>query len=351
MRLSLGLVLALTFPFMGCTETSGTAGSAGDGGEAGAGGVGGGGGTAGAGGGLVPCQPTTDRCHNGTIDPHEPCCEQPVPDQDNACDGSESTENPASCTPTGNPITYRLTVMEVEDDCNVGYDLDGCNGESCVPSGLAPAEGMSGVDNALAGFAPTAEGVGGNLKALNKELSDALCGLAGGRTCEGGDDAGEFCARDEECRGVDARCVSADCRVEIATTQIRFVIDANPMEGCANLTVLTDGEPSAHFLNLSDDGCLSGRLGTIPLPLVGWTYSLDNTVVRTTVSPAGFSHGRLGGTMDGATMSEVIGTFLVGAVATIVLDINASTPPTIDAAAACNGLSATFRIGGMAESL
>ena len=161
MRLSLGLVLALTFAFMGCTETSGTAGSAGDGGEAGAGGVGGGGeagaggvggggGTAGAGGG-VPCQPTTDRCRNVTIEPHEPCCEQPVPDQDNACDGSESTENPASCTPTGNPITYRLTVMEVEDDCNVGYDLDGCNGESCVPSGLAPAEGMRGGENALGG--------------------------------------------------------------------------------------------------------------------------------------------------------------------------------------------------------
>ena len=50
-------------------------------------------------------------------------------------------------------------------------------------------------------------------------------------------------------------------------------------------------------------------------------------------------------------MSAVIGTFLVGAVPTIVLDINASTPPTIDAAAECNGLSATLRIGGMAERL
>jgi hypothetical protein len=239
--------------------------------------------------------------------------------------------------------------MEVEGDCNVGYDLDGCDGESCVPSGLAPAEGMSGVDNALAGFAPIAAGVGGNLKPLNKELSDALCGLTEGRTCEGGDDAGERCVRDEDCRGVDARCVSADCRVEIPPTQIRFVIDANPMEGCANLTVLTDGEPSAHVLNLSDHGCMCGRLGTIPLPLVGWTYSLDNTVVRATVSPAGFSHGRLGGTMDGATMSAVIATFLVGAVATPVLDINTSTPPTIDAAAECNGLSATLRIAGVAE--
>lgn len=328
MRYPLVCLLALALGVVGCNETSGkdgNGGAAGAGGNAGMGGSGGAsanGGTAGAGGDPVPCQPTTSRCTNGVIEPHEPCCEQPVPDQENACDGTESTENPATCTPTGNPITYRLTVMEVEDDCNVGYDLDGCDGESCVPSGLAPAEGMSGIDNALAGFAPTAEYVGGNLGRLNKQLSDALCGLTGG-----------------------------DCGDEIATTEIRFVIDANPMEGCANLTVLTDGEPSAHVLNLNDDGCMSGRLGTMPLPLVGWTYSLDNTVVRTTVSPAGFSHGRLGGTMDVATMSQVIGTFLpVGAVATFVLDINASTPPTIDAGALCNGMSATFRIGGVAEA-
>ena len=356
MRYPLVCLLALALGVVGCNETSGkdgSGGAAGAGGNAGMGGSGGAsvnGGTAGAGGDPVPCQPTTSRCTNGVIEPHEPCCEQPVPDQENACDGTESTENPATCTPTGNPITYRLTVMEVEDDCNVGYDLDGCDGESCVPSGLAPAEGISGVDNALAGFAPIVADVGGNLGPLNKALSDKLCGLTEGRTCEGGDDAGEFCARDEECRGVDARCVSADCRVEIATTQIRFVIDANPMEGCANLTVLTEGEPSAHVLNLSDDGCLSGRLGTIPVPLVWWNGSLDNTVVRMTLSPAGFSHGQLGGTMDGDTAYEVIGTFLVGAVATPVHDINASIPPTIDAAARCNGMSATLRIGGVAEA-
>ena len=151
---SLTLVLAV----VGCSEATGTGGEAGTWG----GGASGGGGTAGTGADPLPCQPTTDRCQNATIGAHEPCCEQAVPEQENTCDGSESTVNPASCTPTGNPTTYRLTVMEVEDDCNVGYDLDGCNGQSCVPSGLAPAEGMSGVDNALAGFAPTAEGVGGN---------------------------------------------------------------------------------------------------------------------------------------------------------------------------------------------
>ena len=313
------------------------------------GGTGGVGGQGGAGGAPVPCQPTTDRCTNGTIEPHEPCCEQTVPDQANACDGTESTENPATCTPTESPITYRLTLMEVEDDCNVGYDLDGCDGESCVPTGLTPAEGASGIDNALAGFAPIVAGVGGNLKPFNKELSDAFCGLTEGRTCEGGDDHGERCIDDEDCRGADARCVTGDCRFEIPAAQVRFVVDANPSEGCANVTVLTDGEPSAHVLNLSDDGCMSGRLGTLPLPLVDWTHSLDNTVVRMTVSAAGFSHGRLGGTMDGHTAAAVIYTFLVGAVPTPVFDINASIPPIIDAAADCNGLSVTLRIGGHAE--
>jgi hypothetical protein len=356
MRYALVCVLAFALGVVGCNETSGTDGSggaAGAGGTAGMGGsagASGNSGTAGAGGDRVPCQPTTDRCTSGTIDPHETCCEQPVPDQENACNGTESTENPATCTPTGNSITHRLTVMEVEDDCNVGYDLDGCNGESCVPSGLAPAEGMSGVDNALAGFAPIAAPVGGNLGPLNKAFSDKLCGLTAGRTCEGGDDGGERCTRDEDCRGADDRCVTGDCRTQIPSTEIRFVVDLNPSERCANVTVLTDGEPSARILNLSEAGCLSGRLGTIPVPLVLWNYSFDNTVVRMTVSPAGFSHGQLGGTMDGDTAAAVIGTFLVGAVATPVHDTNASIPPTIDAAARCNGMSATLRIGGVAEA-
>ena len=113
---SLTLVLAV----VGCSEATGTGGEAGTWG----GGASGDGGTAGTGADPLPCQATTDRCQNGTIEPHEPCCEQLVPEQENACDGLESTVNPASCTPTGKPITYRLTVMEVEGDCNVGYDLD-----------------------------------------------------------------------------------------------------------------------------------------------------------------------------------------------------------------------------------
>jgi hypothetical protein len=64
--------------------------------------------------------------------------------------------------------------------------------------------------------------------------------------------------------------------LEVPPTEIRFVIDANASEGCANVTVLA-------------------------------------------------------------------------AVAVHLSDINASTPPTQDAAGACNGVSATFVIGGIAE--
>jgi hypothetical protein len=245
--------------------------------------------------------------------------------------------------------------MEVEGDCNVGYDLDGCDGQSCVPSGLAPGEGTSGVDNTLAGFAPVAAGVGGSLARLNKAFSDSLCGLTEGRVCESGDNAGNPCNRDDDCAGADVLCVDRDCLRELAPTEIRFTVDANGAEGCANVTVLADGEPSAYALNLSDDGCLSGELGPIPVPLpptlVEENASFENTVVRMTVSPAGFSHGQLGATMDGGISGAVYGLTLPIAAAAFpgAFDINASTPPTIDAAAICNGMSATFRIGGIAE--
>jgi hypothetical protein len=240
--------------------------------------------------------------------------------------------------------------MELEGDCNVGYDLDACQGRSCIPTGLTPEEGLFGVDNAFAGLAPIIAGVGGDLRGFNQGLSDALCGLTEGGTCEGGDDDGELCNRDDECAGTDSRCVRGGCRVETPPFEIRFVIGANSSEDCVNVTVLADGEASAHILNLSDDGCVSGTLGTIPFAIRGVEGSLQNTVVRMTVSPAGFSHGLLGAVMDAGTATlarESLG--LEAAVAWPVFDINASTPPVRDASADCNGLSATLRIGGVAE--
>ncbi len=342
MRHLVAFVCVLVLGVTGCSETAGTGGSGGDGG---AGGIGGGGS---GGDPIVACLPTEDRCENGTTEPHEPCCEQAVPDQANACDGTESTENPTTCTATGDTVTHRLTLMEVEDDCNVGYDLDACEGQSCLPSGLAPVEGMSGVDNALAGLGFIFESVGANLGSANQALSDALCGLTRGRACDGGDNDGDRCINDDGCAGADARCVLGACLRETSPTEIRFVIDANASEDCVNVTVLTDGEASAHILNLSDDWCASGTLGTIPLAIFeGHVGSLANTVVRMTVSSAGFSHGRLGAVMDANTAFEIFG--IESAVAVHLSDINASTPPTQDASAACNGVSATLVIGGIAE--
>ena len=323
MRCFVGLIFVLTLALVACSETAGTGGT---GGEAGTGGTSGVGGTAGTGGSpIVLCEQTSDRCQNAPIDPHEPCCEQPVPDQENACDGTESTQSPATCTPTGNAVTHRLTVMELEGDCNVGYDLDTCQGRSCVPTGLAPEEGVLGVDNAFAGFVVTAAPIGGDFRRFNQALSDSLCGR-----------------RDDVERG--------DCLLETPPHEIRFVVDANASEDCVNVTVLADDEANAHILNLSDDGCASGTLGTIPITIGGEEGSLENTVVRMTLSPAGFSHGLLGAAMDVDTAAIARGSLgITAAVDWPLLDISASIPPVRDASAACNGLSVTLRIGGIAE--
>ena len=323
MRCFVGLIFVLTLALVACSEAAGTGGTAGEAGTGGGVGVGGTAGTAGS--PIVLCEQTSDRCKNAPIDPHEPCCEQPVPDQENACDGTESTQTPATCTPSGNAVTHRLTVMELEGDCNVGYDLDTCQGRSCVPTGITQEDGLSGVDNAFAGIGPVIAGVGGDLRGFNQALSDSLCGR-----------------RDDVERG--------DCLLETPPHEIRFVVDANASEDCVNVTVLADDEASAHILNLNDDGCASGTLGTIPITIRGEEGSLENTVVRMTVSPAGFSHGLLGAVMDEYTATiarESLG--VTAAVDWPVLDIDASIPPVRDASADCNGLSVTLRIGGVAE--
>ena len=323
MRCFVGLIFVLTLALVACSEAAGTGGTAGEAGTGGGVGVGGTAGTAGS--PIVLCEQTSDRCKNAPIDPHEPCCEQPVPDQENACDGTESTQSPATCTPSGNAVTHRLTVMELEGDCNVGYDLDTCQGRSCVPTGITQEDGLSGVDNAFAGIGLVIAGMGGDLRGFNQALSDSLCGR-----------------RDEVERG--------DCLLETPPHEIRFVVDANASEDCVNVTVLADDEASAHILNLNDDGCASGTLGSIPITIRGDEGSLENTVVRMTVSPAGFSHGLLGAVMDEYTATIARESLGVAAAADWpVLDIDASTPPVRDASAACNGLSVTLRIGGVAE--
>ena len=70
---------------------------------------------------------------------------------------------------------YDVQMIAVAGDCNAGFDLDRCDGESCINGGLAPGEGLDGVDNALTGLAPVLAGVGGNLGGVDQALYNGLC--------------------------------------------------------------------------------------------------------------------------------------------------------------------------------
>lgn len=343
-------------PLVGCGDSDGGGGSGGSGGV-------GGRGTGGVGGpGLVPveCYETLDRCESVPIEPQEPCCQPEVPDQANACDGMESLANPSACTKTGNRATYRLTFMEIEGDCHVGYNLDSCDGQVCPAGLLVGPEGLDGVDNGLAGIPSVLAGVGGaDLSILNRAFSEALCGMTDSSdsgTCSGGDNDGKSCTAEDDCLRPAGRCIfdDDDCLREIPPTEIRFVIDANSAENCANVTVLAGLEEHAHILNLSDDGCVSGTLGTIPLSLaaLGAPGLLADTMVRMTIAPAGFSHGRLGVALDANTAALFLDHVLEGdldASREQFYDHYLSTPPTTVQPTMCNSISATLRIGGVAQ--
>ena len=311
---ALGLLALAVFGCGATPERGGSGGIAGTGGSDGAGG-GGSGGSAGTGGMALACLPVEDfLCVNADIDPIEPCCALLAPpDQENACTGNERLVNPTSCTATGTTVAYRLTLLKVADDCNVGYDLDGCVGTSCLNGGIAPNEGMNGVDNALAGLAPIFDAVGTNLNCVNQPLSDALCGLtddpelgtcmrgtaepgtectiiwtceggandgvncaladdcpdgtcveddgcpdAAGKTCEWGDNDGNDCSVDDDCplgRCSDnigtCRFGDDDCSMSILPFEALFVIDANPAESCANVQVSSGGDTSDVIVNIS----------------------------------------------------------------------------------------------------
>ncbi len=362
---SIGFACVLALALVACSETSGTAGggAGGIGGAAGSG-IGGDGGIGGAAGSGVGgdggstaaiCPPVDDRCTTSEIERHRSCCEPGVPDQANACNGTESLVNPATCTPTGNGVGYKLTMMEAEADCDVGYDLDACDGETCV-RGFVPGEGLDGVDNALAGLGAFLVGVGVTLRGLNQELSDRICGITDGRgagTCEGGDNHGLPCTISGDCPGPTGRCNWADddCLGEVAPLELRLVVDANLPEGCANVELVVGGKVTSHVLNLSDDGCLSGALGTVSFEERDLYGALHGTVVRMTISEAGFSHGLLGGAMDAALYLAITSLWWPGSLDIFVtpFDVLVSTTPTPEGLTECDGLSATFRIGGVAQ--
>ncbi len=187
------------------------------------------------------CVPRT--CEDGTINEHTPCCTQTVPDLADACTGSESTESPPACEATGTVVVHTLRLMVTADSCNTGFDLDSCDGTSCVPGGLAPFEGINGVDNGLTGLAPTLDGVGGNLDGVNQAFSDALCGLTDdpeAGVCE--DDSP--CTADADCEGIgmgECNLGDDDCSLEIPPLTITLGVDANIPGNCANVEIKSVG--------------------------------------------------------------------------------------------------------------
>lgn len=274
------------------------------------------------------CRAPRDRCNDGQIDDFIECCEITPPDQDNACAGDERVENPASCTPTGNTVTHKLTLLELAPSCNDGYDLDSCDGGSCFPGGLSPGEGLEGVDNALTGLAPTLNGVGFNLRALNQALSDELCGFAN---------------------------VGSRCSIPTAPIEVQFAVDANFEENCANVQVRSGPATNDVILNLgepTEDGtvCASGTIGTIPISLAGYPGRFENAVIRMTVSEAGFSDGLLGVTIDEQTAVAVFERLIQGGGAVIAQVLDISEDLTQDTDTACNAMSAAFAIGGVTGS-
>jgi hypothetical protein len=291
----------------GCSEVSGS-------GAGGAGGLGaaGTGGTAGVGGATLTCVEATSRCSNGPIDPiveDESCQLAEPPPLAQACDGSESFVRPARCS-HGTTFTYQLTALEIDDDCNGGYDLDGCDGDSCRRGDQASEEGLNGVDNGLAGLASLVRALGRNLGVINQAYYNALC------------------------RG---------------DIDMLFRVDANPEEDCATVTAIVDGEEVAEVaVNLSDDGCLSGSLGNIVFTFGEEPWELSNVRTQFTISEEGFANGQLGATLDQDTLSALAGELIGGGAELLVgtiLDIDSALngDPLTD----CNALSLTLKVGGV----
>jgi hypothetical protein len=307
-KLALIALLGGALMAFGCSDDTSEAGGAG--GDGGAGG----------GGGTLACLEAEPSCSNGDVDPTDENCDPalPTPPTADVCDGTESLENPTECATTGTTVTHQLTQLEILTDCNAGYDLDSCVGVTCLNGGLAPGDGMDGVDNALAGLAPTLDAVGENLGGLNQTFYDAICA---------------------------------------GVIDLALRVDANVEAGCATVELLIDGTAAGTILlNLGavTDGavCASGALGDLPISLgePGMTVegAIGNAVLRVSITPdAGFSNGTLGGTVDEATANAIANALFEGASSVIaqVFDINDDLSG--DVGTLCNALSLTLTIGGV----
>jgi hypothetical protein len=243
------------------------------------GGGGSGGGAGGAGGAIDPlCQPVEGECMGGEFDSVVLCaaCDIPAPpNPTDACTGSESIDNPASCDAGATTVTYRLTQMLVAEDCSLGFDLDGCDGETCKASEatLTSPDGANGVDNGLSSLTPILPTFETSLTGVEQAFYDSLCGTTNDVTqgvCVGGTAAPDTaCVLDKKCNGGtndgNACAVAADCpgdkMVPAVCTAATSLCNGGTNDGNACTTDADcPGEKAvpATCDDLSDDACADG---------------------------------------------------------------------------------------------
>ena len=69
--------------------------------------------------------------------------------------------------------------MLIAEDCSLGFDLDGCDGETCKASDptLTSPDGANGVDNGLSSLTPVLPTFMTSLTNVEQAFYDSLCGL------------------------------------------------------------------------------------------------------------------------------------------------------------------------------
>ncbi len=280
-------------------------------GDGGTGGSGGSGGTGGSGGAVPACLPEIPSCSNGDIDPiveNPACMLNDTPVLADGCLGAESLINPSSCTPSGNESIHDVQLIAIDGDCNSGFDLDGCSGTSCRRGGLAPGEGVDGVDNALAGLAPVVTTVGGNLGGVDQVLYDGLCD---------------------------------------GSISWVFIVDPNSAESCINVTPIYGGVQAETIpLNLSETGCISGTLGTMPLPVAGVQGQLENAVVRGTGDVTQGFNVTLGATVEDETAKAIAEALIEGGSAVVAQVFDIRSDLQGDVSSSCDSISLSLDVGG-----
>jgi hypothetical protein len=193
-------------------------------------------------------------------------------------------------------------------DCNQGFDLDGCNGTACIAGGLAPGEGVNGVDNAVSGLAPVLTGVGGDLAGLDQAYYNGICD---------------------------------------GSIDWQFEIDTNAAQGCATVFPIYNGLMRNGIpMNFSETGCLSGRLGNVPLPFPGVPNGeLKQSVIRGALAPTEGLNLSMGALVEGDGAVGAAEAILPGAGALVAQTFDIRSDLRQDVGMPCDALSLTVDVG------